>query len=130
MGTDPIYINLGRTQPAPAAHDFIGRMDAAFQPPALARWEVRTRYGQSAAEQKLAREAWESPALGFMRRFAEKPAFDGLGTGSTCVWFIDLRFVNPGRDWLPFQYGACRDSPAVPWHAFERLQGAARRALD
>ena len=65
-----------------------------------------------------------------MRWFAEKPAFDGLGHGSTCAWFIDLRFANPGRDWLPFQYGACRDNPAAPWRAFERLDGSARRALD
>ena len=124
------HVNLRRQEPAPPAHDFIGRMDAAFQPLALARWETATRYGSSAAEQEVARSAWESPALGFMRWFAEKPAFDGLGKGSTCAWFIDLRFANPGRDWLPFQYGACRDSPAAPWRAFERLEGAARRALD
>ena len=124
------HVNLRRTEPLPAAHDFIGRMDAAFQPLALARWETRTRYGDSAAEQQLARAAWESPALGFMRWFAEKPAFDGLGKGSTCAWFIDLRFVNPGRNWLPFQYGACRESAGAPWRAFERLEGAGRRALD
>jgi len=124
------HVNLRRREPLPAAHDFIGRMDAAFQPLALARWETRSRYGASAAEQALARSAWESPALGFMRWFAEMPAFDGLGQGSTCVWFVDLRFVNPGREWLPFQYGACRESESAPWRAFERLEGAARRALD
>jgi len=77
----------------------------------------------------LARPAWDSPALGFMRWFADRPAFDGLGRGSTCVWFVDLRFVNPGREWLPFQYGACRENDTAPWRAFERLEGAARRAL-
>jgi inner membrane protein len=124
------HVNLRRTAPLPPAHDFIGRMDAAFQPLSLARWETRTRYGASAAEQALARSAWESPSLAFMRWFAERPAFDGLGQGSTCVWFIDLRFLNPGRDWLPFRYGACREGDAAPWRAFERLEGAARRALD
>jgi len=78
----------------------------------------------------LARAAWDSPALGFTRWFADRPAFDGLGRGSTCVWFVDLRFVNPGREWLPFQYGACRENDTAPWRAFERLEGAARRALD
>jgi len=124
------HVNLRRQEPAPAAHDFIGRMDAAFQPLALARWETGSRYGQTAAEQEVARSAWESPALGFMRWFAETPAFDGQAEGSTCVWFHDLRFVNPGREWVPFQYGACRDHATAPWRAFERLDGAARRPLD
>ena len=124
------HVNLRRRESLPAAHDFIGRMDAAFQPLALAQWETRERYGASAEEQALAREAWHSPALGFMRWFADKPAFDGLSAGSTCAWFVDLRFLNPGRDWVPFQYGACREAPGEPWRAFERLEGAARRALD
>jgi len=123
------HVNLRRTAPLPPAHDFIGRMDAGFQPLALAQWETRPRYGTSAKEQALARAAWNSPALGFMRWFADRPAFDGLSAGSTCAWFIDLRFLNPGREWLPFQYGACRDSDAAPWRAFERLEGAAHRPL-
>jgi inner membrane protein len=124
------HVNLRREAPLPPAHDFVGRMDAAFQPLALAQWETRSRYGASAAEQHLAREAWASPALGFLRWFADRPAFDGLSAGSTCVWFVDLRFLNPGRDWLPFRYGACREGPGAPWRAFERLGEADRRALD
>ncbi len=124
------HVNLRREAPLPAAHDFIGRMDAAFQPLALARWETGSRYGSSAAEQAVARSAWNSPALGFMRWFADKPAFDGVSVGSTCVWFVDLRFLNPGRDWVPFQYGACRDSATAPWRPFERLEGTARRGLE
>jgi inner membrane protein len=124
------HVNLRRTEPLAPAHDFIGRMDAAFQPLAHARWETRSRYGASAEEQALAREAWNSPGLAFMRWFADKPAFDGLSAGSTCVWFVDLRFLNPGRDWVPFRYGACRDGADAPWRAFESLEGAARRVLD
>ena len=124
------HVNLRRQVPLPPAHDFIGRMDAGFQPLALAQWEARPRYGVSAEEQALAREAWASSALGFMRWFADKPAFDGLSAGSTCAWFVDLRFLNPGRDWVPFQYGACREAPGVPWRAFERLEGATRRPVD
>ncbi len=124
------HVNLVRKEPLPAAHDFVGRMDAAFQPLARARWETKPRFGWSASEQQLARAAWDSPALGFMRWFAEIPAFDGQSEGSACAWFIDLRFVNPGREWVPFQYGACRDSAAAPWRAFERLEGTARRALE
>jgi inner membrane protein len=123
------HVNLVRKEPLPPAHDFVGRMNSAFQPLALAQWETRPRYGASAAEQALARSAWESPALGFMRWFAEKPAFDGLGRGSTCVWFVDLRFVNPGREWVPFQYGACRESESAPWRAFERTAGGGPAAL-
>jgi len=124
------HVNLVRREPLPAAHDFIGRMDAAFQPLALAHWETRRRYGETEAEQRLARVAWNSSALGFMRWFAERPAFDGVTEGSTCVWFVDLRFLNPGRDWLPFRYGACQERPGGSWRAFERPEGAARRAVD
>ena len=123
------HVNLRRTAPLPAAHDFIGRMNAGFQPLAFAQWETRPRYGTSAEEQALASAAWNSPALGFMRWFAERPAFDGLSAGSSCAWFVDLRFLNPGRGWLPFRYGACRDAPDAPWRAFERLEGAAHRPL-
>lgn len=123
------HVNLMRKDPLPAAHDFIGRMDAAFQPVSLARWETGFRYGRNAAEQELARSAWDSPALAFMRWFAEKPEFDGQTEGSTCVWFVDLRFVNPGREWVPFQYGACRENAVAPWRAYERLNGGARRPL-
>jgi inner membrane protein len=124
------HVNLRRTEPLAAAHDFIGRMDAGFQPLALAQWETRSRYGASAEEQALAHEAWASPALGIMRWFAQIPAFDGLSAGSTCAWFVDLRFLNPGRGWVPFRYGACREAPDAPWRAFERLEGAAHRPLD
>jgi inner membrane protein len=124
------HVNLARQSPLPPAHDFVGRMDAAFQPLALAQWETRPRYGANGTEQALARSAWESPALAFLRWFAEKPAFDGLSAGSTCVWFLDLRFVNPGREWVPFQYGACRESEAAPWRAYERAAGGAGVPLD
>ena len=118
------HVNLARREPAPAAHDVLGRMDAAFLPAGQARWETRARYGDDAEAQALAREAWNSDALGFFRWFAGMPAFDGLGKGSTCVWFVDLRFLNPGRDWVPFQYGACREGPGAPWRAYERTAGA------
>jgi hypothetical protein len=65
-----------------------------------------------------------------MRWFADQPAFDGLSAGSTCAWFVDLRFLNPGRDWVPFRHGACQALPGGPWRAFERPQGAARRPVD
>ncbi len=124
------HVNLRRTEPLPPAHDFVGRLNAAFQPLALAHWETRARYGDTEEEQRIARAAWNSDALGFMRWFADKPAFDGLTQGSTCAWFVDLRFLNPGRGWLPFQYGACREGPGEPWRAFERTGDASRRAVD
>ncbi|MGH8676086.1 MAG: metal-dependent hydrolase [Burkholderiales bacterium] len=117
------HVNLVRTQariPAPG-DGFVARLDAPFLPLAEARWETRARFGSAREESEIARSAWESGVLDFFRWFAEKPAYDGRSEGSTCVWFIDLRFVNPGRDWVPFRFGACRDSPAAPWRAYERL---------
>lgn len=114
------HINLVRKQPLPPGAGFLARLDAPFLPLGQARWESRMRFGSTREEREAARSAWESGKLDFFRWFAEKPAFDGATAGSTCVWFIDLRFVNPGRDWVPFRFGACRDSPDGRWHAFER----------
>jgi inner membrane protein len=54
------------------------------------------------------------------RWFAQIPAFDGVTTGSTCVWFVDLRFYTPARETPPFRYGACRDRPEAPWRLVPR----------
>lgn len=108
---------------------FVAMLDAPYRPLAQARWESLPRYG-AGAEAALAREAFESPALAFFRWFAETPAYDGSTPGSECVWFRDLRFMNPGMDRLPFRFGACRDGPGAPWRAFERLEGAGRRAVN
>jgi inner membrane protein len=112
------HVNLRRETPRSYAEGdgFVARLDSAFQPLAMARWQTRSRYGEGA----LGKEAWESPPLAFMRWFAEQPALDAHTGNPDCYWFIDLRFLNPGRDWVPFQFGACRESPGVPWSAYER----------
>lgn len=124
-------INLVRREPREArpGDGFFARLDAAYQPLAAARWEQRSRYGENAAEQAIVRSAWNSEALGFFRWFAELPAFDAITRGSQCVWFVDLRFIEPGRPWVPFNYGACREDEAHPWRAHERLGKDSHRAL-
>jgi inner membrane protein len=106
------HVNLHRSEPRAyrPGDGFVARLDAPYLPLALARWESRPRYGS-----EVAKEAWESPALAVYRWFAAQPAFDGMSGGSTCVWFVDLRFLTPGRDAMPFRYGACRDAPGAPW---------------
>ena len=106
------HVNVMRTEARryQPGDGFVARLDAPYVPLAQARWETRSRYGS-----ELAREAWESPALAVFRWFAEQPAFDGTSEGSTCVWFVDLRFLTPGREGMPFRYGACRDRPGGPW---------------
>jgi inner membrane protein len=122
------HVNLVRETPRAylSGDGFIAMLDAAYSPVALARWESRSRYGNEASEETLGRAAWESPALDFLRWFAEKPAFEAVTEGSTCVWFVDLRFVTPGRDWVPFRYGACRQDPQSPWQAYQRAAEGAR----
>jgi inner membrane protein len=116
------HINLVREAPRAYApgDGFAARLDSAFRPLAMARWETRSRYG----DDPLGREAWEAPPLAFFRWFAEMPAFDGRTERPTCIWFLDLRFLNPGRDWVPFRFGACRDDshpgPGSPWRAYVR----------
>jgi inner membrane protein len=125
------HLNLARSAPRTVqlGDGFVAMLDAPYRPPAVAQWEIRSRFGASGAAAALARSAWESPALGFLRWFAEKPALDVVTEGSACVWFIDLRFVNPGRDGVPFRFGACRAHPDAPWQAYQRAGHSGRIAL-
>ena len=63
----------------------------------------------------MIREAWNADALAVYRWFADLPAFDGLTRDPACAYFVDLRFLTPGRDAMPFRYGACRDAPGAAW---------------
>lgn len=97
------HVNLRREEVLPYApgDGFVRRLDAAYRPLALAQWETRSRYG----DRPEAREAWNSPAMAVYRWFADLPAIDGQD--ANCYWFVDLRFLTPGRDSMPFRYGVC-----------------------
>jgi inner membrane protein len=124
------HVNLVRQEPRryQPGEGFIARIDSPYLPLDRAAWVTRTRYGHPPVDE-LARQAWGSPALGFFRWFADVPAFDGVTEGSTCVWFNDLRFLTPGRDAMPFVFGACRDSPGEPWRAHQRADSGSRIPL-
>jgi inner membrane protein len=123
------HVNLVRKEPRRFApgEGFIARMDSPYMPVGQAIWVTRSRYGET--DRELIREAWNSEALAFFRWFADVPAFDGLSEGSTCVWFADLRFLTPGREWLPFRYGACREGANAPWRGYERAESGAKILL-
>jgi inner membrane protein len=114
------HINLIRAEPRRYApgDGFVARIDSPYLPLGQAVWVARSRHGET--EQALIKEAWNAEALYFFRWFADLPAFDGFSEGSSCVWFVDLRFLTPGRDTLPFRFGACRERPGAPWRAYER----------
>ena len=114
------HVNLVRKQARryEPGDGFIARVDSPYMPVEQAIWVARPRYGHG--DSTLVREAWNSQALEFFRWFADLPAFDGVSEGSTCVWFADLRFLTPGRDTLPFRFGACREHAAAPWRGYER----------
>ena len=120
------HINLERKEPRryQPGDGFVARVDSPYLPVDQAIWVTRTRYGE--LDEARHREAWNSPGLGFFRWFAEQPAFDGVSEGGRCVWFVDLRFATPGRDAMPFQFGACREADA--WRAYER-PGAVRPGI-
>jgi inner membrane protein len=109
------HVNFARREPR-AYHPgdgFIARIDAAYMPVEQAIWVTRPRYG--AVDQPMIRDAWNSEALAVYRWFADLPAFDGMSDGSTCVWFADLRFLTPGRERMPFRWGACRSQTGAAW---------------
>jgi inner membrane protein len=109
------HVNLVRKEPRryQAGDGFIARVDSPYMPLDQAIWVEWPRYGR--ADQALIRDAWSSEPLHFFRWFAALPAFDGMGEGSTCVWFTDLRFLTPGREGMPFRYRVCRERSGAPW---------------
>ena len=109
------HVNLVRKEPRryQPGDGFIARIDSPYLPLEQAIWVTRARYGET--DSVLIREAWNSEPLYFFRWFADLPAFDGMGGGSTCVWFTDLRFLTPGREGMPFRYRVCREQPGAPW---------------
>jgi inner membrane protein len=118
---DHTYVRL-TTRPAllsALGSDFIDRLAAPYRGAHDATWTRTERFGTAAAE-PIARAAFAAPELAFFRWFAKHPAFYRIDVGnpSTCVWFQDLRFITPGRDVVPFRYGACREEQG-PWEPFE-----------
>jgi inner membrane protein len=109
------HVNLVRKEPRryQPGDGFIARVDSPYLPLDQAVWVERPRYGRT--DQALIREAWSSEPLHFFRWFAALPAFDGMGEGSSCVWFTDLRFLTPGRESMPFRYRVCRERSGAPW---------------
>jgi inner membrane protein len=117
-------------EPYKPGDGFIARLSAPYLPAHRAIWVQRTRYGHTDAQ--TGREAWNSEGLGFFRWFADLPALEGRD--ERCVWFADLRFLTPGRDRVPFRFGACkedsRSSPGSPWRAYESDPDRGARPLD
>ena len=115
------HINLVRREPRHyrPGDGFIARIDSPYLPLDQAVWATKTRYGEWPVD-GVGKEAWNAQALAFFRWFADVPAFDGVTESSTCVWFADLRFMTPGRDTMPFRFGACRETAGGSWRAFER----------
>jgi inner membrane protein len=122
------HVNLRRKEPRPyqPGDGFVARLDSQYLPLDRAVWTQRSRYGET--EQALIREAWNSPALDFFRWFADMPAFDGITAGSTCVWFVDLRFDTPARGVMPFRFGACRENGG--WRPYERLSDTEKAPIS
>jgi inner membrane protein len=129
------HINLLRKDvPAePAADDGrFARMQAEFFPKDNARWQRLPRFGNSPEEVRVAHAAWDDAGFAFFRWFADYPALlssERLGA-TTCVWFQDLRFANPGVAYTPFRYGMCRDGITQPWQRFELLGQGQRARFD
>ena len=101
------HVNLVRTEPRRYApgDGFIARVDAPYMPVHQAIWVRRSRYGE--VDERRGREAWNSAPMAPLRWFYALPAFDGAN--ERCVWFVDLRFMTPGREAMPFRYAACRE---------------------
>ncbi len=114
------HVNLIRKEPRPyrPGDGFVAKIDAPYLPKDRVLWVAHTRYGETSRD--FIQEAWNSDVLGFFRWFADLPALAGVTHNPMCAWFVDLRFMTPGRDAMPFQFGACREHATGPWRAYER----------
>ena len=126
------HVNLWRQDvPIPAAREagLFERISSNYRPPSAAVWNRATLFG-TLADAALARAAWEDRAFAFYRWFADYPALLRIDRGnpSTCVWFHDLRFENPGTERENFRIGLCRDQEG-PWHPYVLDSDGTRRAL-
>jgi len=127
------FVNVARreTPPAPGPDaGLIARLDAAYVPTAQAVWGRAERFGPVAARAQVL-AAWNAEPLGFFRWFAAYPVLAGIEQSepASCVWFRDLRFLTPGRDAWPFQFGVCRSAAEAGWTAFQRVGNAVRMPL-
>jgi inner membrane protein len=126
------HINTRRSEPLVVSADdnFIRRFSAPYQPVAMAKWEVRERFGDNGTRE-LAQKVWQAEDFAFYRWFAMFPVLDHVENGPSgllCANFVDLRFMTPGRDNTPFRYGLC--SGEGGWRLFERELGGLRWVMD
>ena len=93
-----------------------GRIAAGYQPVSTANWMHYSRFGETASQNALAREAWGQEVFTRFRQFAKFPVLDKIERDGTavCVSFFDLRFTVPT---LPTSlvFGLCRDSIGASW---------------
>lgn len=123
------FVRTGPPPPLGADAGFFTRIGAPYMPPAQAVWITAARYGASADDQTLAREAWQHPKFAFFRWFSAHPVLYRIDRGdSTCAWFEDLRFFTPGRGRMPFRYGMCR--AGGEWQAYELSDSGGRRPVN
>lgn len=127
------HVNLRRDDvPAPAAPEasLFARIQASYRPPASAIWLRASRFG-SGDDAALARAAWNDRAFAFFRWFADYPALLRVDRNnpSTCVWFHDLRFENPGTERDLFRMGLCREGEG-PWSAYRLESEGVKRRLE
>ena len=115
------FVNLHRNEAPAISSDanWVERLDAPYQPIALARWQSVARYGEG-DDRGLGEEAWQQPQFAFYRWFAAYPVVAAVerGNPSHCVWYRDLRFLTPGRHSWPFRYGMCRGESGQ-WRAYQ-----------
>ena len=127
------FVNVVRQSPRPdpvPGAGLIERLDAAYVPLAQAEWRQAERFGPPSARAQ-AMEAWRAEPLGFFRWFAAYPVLHRIehAAAARCVWFRDLRFLTPGRDTWPFQFGVCRNGGEDRWSAFQLVGDAVRLPL-
>lgn len=127
------FVNVVRQEPPAepsSGAGLIERLDAAYAPLAQATWQRAERFGPPTARAQ-AMEAWRAEPLGFFRWFAAYPVLHRIdhATAVRCVWFRDLRFLTPGRDTWPFQFGVCRNGGEDRWSAFQLVGDVARLPL-
>jgi inner membrane protein len=134
------HINTRRSTPMQATpkDHFIRRFSAPYQPVSMAQWERRAHLGEGLDEPVRTRvnQVWQAETFAMFRWFFSFPVLDRVdhdqATGTTCISFLDLRFLTPARDQRPFRYGLCGQAGDTPtdWRLFERTTDDSPRWIN
>lgn len=83
------------------------------------RWRKLLKYGDTPKEIREALNVWRHDSFAEFRKFSTLPILYRIDSdsGSSCIWYTDLRYVFPLMT-PPFRYGMCSRNSSNDWRLY------------